>query len=115
MQCYTRNNKQEGGKGTYNYTVVSNTSLDCVIKLEELVGVSSDKFGTLLHVIGAHCISGEFVADIELSERTESFELDALLLIESSDELDLKFSFFSRSSSLLNISELKKITFFIRR
>lgn len=84
-----------------DYTVVSNTSLDCVtIAAEELAGLSSAKLGTLVHVIGAHCISGELAADIELSDRIESFELEARLRIESSEELDLKCSFFSRSSSL---------------
>lgn len=55
---------------------------------------------TFVHVTGAHCTSGEFAADMELSERTESLELEALLLIDSSEELDFKFSSLSRSSSL---------------
>lgn len=59
----------------------------------------SEAFATP-HNLPPWCTKGEFVADIELSESTESFELDALLLIDSSDELDFRCSNFSRSSSL---------------
>lgn len=41
-----------------------------------------------------------FCVEPDAPERTESFELDALLLIDSSDELDLRSSNLSRSSSL---------------
>lgn len=37
---------------------------------------------------------------MELSDKTESFELEARRRIESSEELDFKFSIFSLSSSL---------------
>lgn len=50
---------------------------------------------------------GECELDAPL--RTESLELDALLLIDSSEELDLKSSILSRSSSLKRVSDSIKI------
>lgn len=93
-------------KPSCNYTVVSNTSLGWFNTTGVLLldGCCTDSggiaFGMLFQVTGADCTNGELVAERELSESIESFELDALRRIDSSDELDFKLSCFSLSSSL---------------
>lgn len=44
--------------------------------------------------------------ELEVSERTESFELEVRRFIESSDELDLYISILSLSSSLCTIEDV---------
>lgn len=102
-QTITKNeiNILQHGNWRAHYTVVSNTSLvwfkiTALLSLETSAVIS----GTFVQVTGAHCTKGELLAETELSESIESLELDTLLLIDSSEELDFKISNFSLSSSL---------------
>jgi hypothetical protein len=53
------------------------------------------------HVADATLVIGELCVDTDVpDDSTESLELDALLRIDSSEELDLSSSCLSRSSSL---------------
>lgn len=78
----------EGMEGNRSQTVVSSTS-----------GRSGS--GARGVVTGWGQIRGELCAELEVpDDSTESFELDGRRRIDSSDELDLSKSSFSRSSSL---------------
>lgn len=92
---------------TFNHTDVSNTSRDLAdsnvwvwVVVMEFCSTICSVGCTSVHSIEPPCSNGELCADAELSDNIESFELEALCLIDSSDELDFKLSIFSLSSSL---------------
>lgn len=86
-----------------NYTVVSSTSLVWFKRIAEPL-FDSAKSATSVHVIDPYGSEGE-----DISDSTESFELDARLLIDSSDELCFTLSNLSRSSSLENAKMITKV------